>query len=69
MLTKNIKIVISNILYIEIPVCFYLHPIIYSKKDRVTEVALDIYLHMSHFAYACKTKGKNGISRLISEMA
>ena len=24
---------------------------------------------MSHLAYACKTKGKNGISRLISEMA
>ena len=25
--------------------------------------------HMSYFAYACKTEGKNGISRLISEMA
>ena len=24
--------------------------------------------HMSHFAYACKTEGKNGISRLISEL-
>ena len=24
------------------------------------------YEHMSYFAYACKTKGKNGISRLIS---
>ena len=23
-----------------------------------------IYSHMSHFAYACKTEGKNGISRL-----
>ena len=23
---------------------------------------------MSHFAYACKTKGKNGISRLISAL-
>ena len=23
---------------------------------------------MSHFAYACKTEGKNGISRLISEL-
>ena len=25
-------------------------------------------LHMFHFAYACKTKGKNGISRLISPL-
>ena len=25
-------------------------------------------LHMSHFAYACKTKGKNGISHLISSL-
>ena len=25
-------------------------------------------LHMSHFAYACKTEGKNGISRLISAL-
>ena len=25
-------------------------------------------LHMSYFAYACKTEGKNGISRLISEL-
>ena len=25
--------------------------------------------HMSYFAYACKTEGKNGISRLISETA
>ena len=24
------------------------------------------HLHMSHFSYACKTEGKNGISRLIS---
>ena len=24
--------------------------------------------NMSYFAYACKTKGKNGISRLISEL-
>ena len=24
--------------------------------------------HMSYFAYACKTEGKNGISRLISEL-
>ena len=24
---------------------------------------------MSYFAYACKTEGKNDISRLISEMA
>ena len=26
-------------------------------------------LYMSHFAYACKTEGENGISRLISETA
>ena len=25
-------------------------------------------VHMSHFAYACKTEGQNGISRLISEL-
>ena len=25
-------------------------------------------VHMSYFAYACKTEGKNGISRLISEL-
>ena len=25
-------------------------------------------LHMSHFAYACKTEGKNGISCLISAL-
>ena len=27
------------------------------------------FLDMSHFAYVCKTKGENGISYLISEMA
>ena len=26
-------------------------------------------IYMSYFAYACKTKEKNGISRLISETA
>ena len=26
-------------------------------------------IYMSHFAYACKTEGENGISRLISKMA
>ena len=26
------------------------------------------YIYMSHFAYACKTEGKNGISRLISAL-
>ena len=26
-------------------------------------------INMSHFAYACKTEGENGISRLISETA
>ena len=25
-------------------------------------------MDMSYFAYACKTEGKNGISRLISEL-
>ena len=25
-------------------------------------------VHMSHFAYACKTEGKNGISHLISAL-
>ena len=25
--------------------------------------------NMSHFSYACKTEGENGISRLISETA
>ena len=27
-----------------------------------------IFLYMSHFAYACKTEGQNGISRLISAL-
>ena len=27
------------------------------------------YIYMSHFAYACKTEGKNDISHLISETA
>ena len=27
-----------------------------------------MYLHMSHFSYACKTEGENGISRLISSL-
>ena len=26
------------------------------------------HTYMSHFAYACKTEGQNGISRLISEL-
>ena len=26
------------------------------------------YINMSYFAYACKTEGQNGISRLISEL-
>ena len=30
---------------------------------------VDCFIYMSHFAYACKTEGENGISRLISEMA
>ena len=28
----------------------------------------DDHNHMSYFAYACKTEGKNGISHLISEL-
>ena len=32
-------------------------------------VYIGISLYMSYFAYACKTEGKNGISRLISETA
>ena len=31
-----------------------------------THVFLVIIIHMSYFAYACKTEGKNGISHLIS---
>ena len=27
-----------------------------------------IVIHMSHFSYACKTKGENGISHLISAL-
>ena len=27
-----------------------------------------VIIYMSHFAYACKTQGKNGISRLISAL-
>ena len=29
---------------------------------------INFNLHMSHFAYACKTERQNGISRLISEL-
>ena len=28
----------------------------------------DLCIHMSHFAYACKTERQNGISHLISEL-
>ena len=32
-------------------------------------IAMNLWLFdMSYFAYACKTEGKNGISRLISEL-
>ena len=31
-------------------------------------LALIDAMYMSYFAYACKTEGKNGISRLISEL-
>ena len=47
-------------------------------EDRITDFpilsAVDLYRHekkyiyMSHFSYACKTEGENGISRLISAL-
>ena len=33
-----------------------------------THLRLSEHVYMSHFAYACKTEGKNGISRLISAL-
>ena len=38
------------------------------ETQRVTKYMQKIYIHMSHFASACKTEGQNGISRLISEL-
>ena len=35
---------------------------------KIRHSAVCEMLHMSYFAYACKTEGKNGISRLISEL-
>ena len=37
--------------------------IVYSTLSRDEKV-----IYMSYFAYACKTEGKNGISRLISAL-
>ena len=36
------------------------------EEELFYSIAKDIY--MSHFAYACKTEGQNGISRLISTL-
>ena len=36
--------------------------------EQTSFVYLSKLLHMSHFAYACKTEGKNGISHLISAL-
>ena len=39
------------------------------KDENYLDVKLiHRYKHMSHFAYACKTEGKNGISHLISAL-
>ena len=49
--------------------------VLYSRSSQeVNTIPLNVGrkrqpFHMSYFAYACKTEGKNGISRLISEMA
>ena len=37
------------------------------NRSNITLTAKSLK-HMSHFAYACKTKGKNGISHLISAL-
>ena len=39
----------------------------YISRCLIKDGSVNTY--MSHFAYACKTEGKNDISRLISEMA
>ena len=39
----------------------------YSKNEKEF-ISQQILMYMSHFAYACKTEGKNGISRLISKL-
>ena len=40
-----------------------------SDFDKYDQWVHLVGMHMSYFAYACKTEGKNGISRLISETA
>ena len=42
------------------------HRVIHDFMMQVSHQNLKI--NMSYFAYACKTEGKNGISRLISEL-
>ena len=45
--------------------CQPFHP----SQSVLLNISTKIGVHMSHFAYACKTEGKNDISRLISETA
>ena len=40
-----------------------------SSIDVKSRYKLSCLLHMSYFAYACKTEGENDISRLISKTA
>ena len=40
--------------------------LVYSIAKHIIHIILK--KHMSHFAYACKTEGKNGISHLISAL-
>ena len=37
-------------------------------RELICQSMAPAMLHMSHFAYVCKTEGKNGISRLISAL-
>ena len=39
------------------------------QQCRTKYLPRKLKIHMSHFSYACKTEGENGISRLISETA
>ena len=50
----------SNLLPFEAVETFATECGIYDKSEVI---------NMSHFSYACKTEGENGISRLISETA
>ena len=38
-------------------------------KERCKYLVNGEYIYMSHFAYACKTEGKNDISHLFSKTA